>query len=584
MASTPGNSSSNQNQNDSGQVDGFRYIGPEAHNTFLYLQKSKRGKKKDDQWSPSIFQLIPPEDNYSNLAKSDLYKNIRRAGGSNYPGRELDRDIPGVMRILNEDYFVENEEEDMVIPLDTYSSAFIYRCIANKNKGLPLPHPWKYLIPHATSKYGSKYDARKILTEEMDWDDIDPLVFPPNHERITARQWIEELRRIKAELDKEEAEAIGDGSQDEHSPGDQNGTASTTNTSDDVEDADKEGEESSRNNQPVASTSRGTSHSSRKWHSCRKRLKVLSESESDGDDMFEAVYVAKRKGIRIAAVRQNSTRNAQDSPRSEKVDPAAVYSKLNRKKIAHEKATTCAELTSPMQFRNGNDETAAAPVPAGEDESAQRSNKTPAQTPPSKSTPTPSRENGESPLRPAATSSSASASKPPAPLPTNRVVAVAGPDRNRNNRHVPKRQPSPAGDNGWVNCDRSSSDESVHFSENEDGDGDEEVDVKPRLAPLWTRYYTIEEGQRLLDLIIKHEAYRYVNGNKFWQLVQKSNKFNGRTFQSMRNHFLKTVLYKLCSAKTKSVYKISPEDLKKLKKGVYSQDQKHSKICPDYKI
>jgi len=76
---------------------------------------------------------------------------MKAAGGSIHRGDEKEggsddaTDVPGVIRIMNEDYFMEHEDEDCLIPLDTYCSAFVYRCIGNGNKGLPMPHPWKYL-------------------------------------------------------------------------------------------------------------------------------------------------------------------------------------------------------------------------------------------------------------------------------------------------------------------------------------------------------------------------------------------------------------------------------------------------------
>jgi len=54
-------------------------------------------------------------------------------------------------------------------------------------------------IPNNTSKY-LPYDAFTTIRQKMGWKNLHKLHFIPNDRRITARQWIEDLRRQKAAL------------------------------------------------------------------------------------------------------------------------------------------------------------------------------------------------------------------------------------------------------------------------------------------------------------------------------------------------------------------------------------------------
>jgi len=100
---------------------------------------------------------------------------------------------------------------------------------------------------------------------------------------------------------------------------------------------------------------------------------------------------------------------------------------------------------------------------------------------------------------------------------------------------------------------------------------------------FYSRFYTTEEDQRLLDLICKHKAFRYVHGNKFWKLVEGSKKFESRTYQSLKNHFLKIIIPKVISKK-KHGYKLSSEDRIKLKKGFDNKNKKFFNVCPDIEL
>ncbi|CAL8117341.1 unnamed protein product [Orchesella dallaii] len=91
------------------------------------------------------FDLHPYHDE-TESNRSHSSGSVRElAGGTIYHSNDAESYVNGVVRILNADYYLEQEHEGVLVPLDTYSSTFIDRCILNKNRGFDLPHPWKYL-------------------------------------------------------------------------------------------------------------------------------------------------------------------------------------------------------------------------------------------------------------------------------------------------------------------------------------------------------------------------------------------------------------------------------------------------------
>jgi len=97
------------------------------------------------------------------------------------------------------------------------------------------------------------------------------------------------------------------------------------------------------------------------------------------------------------------------------------------------------------------------------------------------------------------------------------------------------------------------------------------------------RLYTIEEDQRLLNLICKHKAYNYVHGNKFWRLVEGSKKFESRTYVSLKNHFLRILMPKVI-LEMEYGYDISSEDRIKLIEGFDNKTNKFFNVCPDFEL
>ncbi|CAL8133129.1 unnamed protein product [Orchesella dallaii] len=600
-----------------------RFVSDSAKSTFKYL-------KKVEVSTPFAFQLIPPEDKEE---KSELFKKIRLAGGTIHPGVDVEAYVPG------------HENEDIRVPLDTYSSAFVYRCILNKNRGLPLPHPWKYLIPSGASIFGF-YDARKILREEMEWEDVGKLVFPPKDKRITAQQWLAELRRQQAKLQMTTAPPP---------PSDDSLPSQNLNLS----------------NGGDLNDSVGSSHNQRNSHRKRSREPEKDDNtkETEKTDNYRqqtiplknkdaaqpisspaSTFVAittSSNGIQVSPPATPSSSKAL-SPSQVKIQVQAVklgsstsppknpselrieFERAAPPKPKNQSSSTTTGSTSrivpPSPKKSKTDSTsrsnAMALTKGGNDTKSLRNKEKPPETettslsPSSKPHSSSAKLNGSvSASAPSSSASSStsgngreSSSPPKARL--GKVVAVAGP---KSRRYGPKPVPPPARDDGWVNCDdknESSDDESVHFSDKSSSslktrlgkvvavsgpkrrrnrnrrDSKVNVKPKPKLKPYLERLYSVEEGQRLLDLICHHNAYIYVHGLKFWKLVEGSKKFQDRTYQSLKDHFHKIVVRALTSKKTRdaSIFKIDPENLKKLKVGLQNKINKHHNMCPDFEI
>ncbi|CAL8133135.1 unnamed protein product [Orchesella dallaii] len=623
-----------------------RFVSDAAKNTFKYVKKVQLEADEigdENRWTPFAFQLIPPEDNHRNVEKSELFKKIRMAGGTIHPGADVEAYVPGVIRILNEDYYVEHENEDIRVPLDTYSSAFVYRCILNKNRGLPLPHPWKYLIPSDASNFGF-YDARKILREEMEWEDVGKLVFPPKDKRITAQQWLAELRRQLAKLEMTTAAPPSEDSLPSQNLNLSNGTATTPTATATV--LEPEGSNLPSRSRPKSNDSVGSSHNQRNIQRKRSRepekddntketendrQKTIPLKKKDADQPISrsasaliATTTTSSNGIQVPPAATPSTSKAPSpvkihvkavklaSSISPPKNPSEPSSSTPPRRIEFVRATppkpnqssstttsppttTTSRIGPPSPKKSKTDSMAAKNDQHGNNLSSKEKsseNVTLSLPSSSKSHSSSAKLNGSVPASASSSSTSSSTSEngressSPPKARLGKVVAVAGP---KSRRYGPKPVPPPARDDGWVNCDdknESSDDESVHFSDNNGNGSDSEVDVKPKLKPFWARMYSVEEGQRLLDLICHHNAYAYVHGLKFWKLVERSRKFKDRTHQSLKNHFHKVVCQKLTSNRSRdsSTYKIDPENMKKLKRGLQNRINKHHNMCPDFEI
>ncbi|CAL8133131.1 unnamed protein product [Orchesella dallaii] len=553
-----------------------RFVSEAAKSTFEYLKKV-----------PFTFQLIPPEDSNMNVEKSELFKKIRLAGGTIHPGVDVEAYVPGVIRILNEDYYVEHEHEDIRVPLDTYSSAFVYRCILNKNRGLPLPHPWKYLIPKDASKFGF-YDARKILREEMEWDNVGKLVFPPKDKRITAQQWLAMVRRHQAKLQMATAPPPP-----EDSPPSQN----LKETENDRQQRNKDAAQpisspastfiatttSSNGIQvpPAAtpSTSKELSPSQLKIH---VKVVKLGSSTSPPKNPSELRIELERaaplksnqssstQGLSVISASHQSDRTSRSFESSLGRAEARIRIRTASITTGSPKAST-SRIVPPSPKKSKTDSASSSNATAltkgGKDAKSLRNKEKPPETETTSLTPSPKPHSSAAKLigsvSASAPSSSASSStsgngrESSSPIKTRshkcKVVAVSGPKSRRY---------------------RNGRDSKVNLK------------PKPKLKPYLDRLYSVEEGQRLLDLICHHNAYTYVHGLKFWKLVEGSKKFPDRTHQSLKNHFHKVVVRKLTSKKIRDscTYKIDQENMKKLKRGLQNRTNKHHNMCPDFEI
>ena len=58
-------------------------------------------------------------------------------------------------------------------------------------------------------------------------------------------------------------------------------------------------------------------------------------------------------------------------------------------------------------------------------------------------------------------------------------------------------------------------------------------------------YYVQEEDERLLQFILRRGLERYVKGKSVWVMMERENALGNRTWQSLKERFLKAVMKKL---------------------------------------
>ena len=58
-------------------------------------------------------------------------------------------------------------------------------------------------------------------------------------------------------------------------------------------------------------------------------------------------------------------------------------------------------------------------------------------------------------------------------------------------------------------------------------------------------YYVPEEDERLLQFIIRKGLERYVKGKSVWVMMERENALGNRTWQSLKERFLKAIMKKL---------------------------------------
>ncbi|CAL8139627.1 unnamed protein product [Orchesella dallaii] len=97
------------------------------------------------------------------------------------------------------------------------------------------------------------------------------------------------------------------------------------------------------------------------------------------------------------------------------------------------------------------------------------------------------------------------------------------------------------------------------------------------------REYSREDGQRLLDAVCDFGAFRDIKGDKFWKEMENLLVVgHHRTFHSLKNHFLRTVLPSVL--KKKKVYVTSSTNLKNLKDGLFAISRSNRFPGPSYLV
>ncbi|CAL8093204.1 unnamed protein product [Orchesella dallaii] len=497
----------------------------EISNWTFKFQKTWEGGQK--RWHSFGFQLIPPEEeNDSNVPKSNLYKAIRYGGGTIYSGcsdPEIEEPVPYVIRVLNEEYFAHNEAEDCIIPPDTYSSAFIFKCIGNKKKNLPYPDSRKYIIPKATSWY-VPYDALKILRREMNWSDLHkrPRVCLPA--TFTARKWITELQKQKAKLDE-------------------------TN----------EGNLNQQQGSPVPDNEEVEQGQLREVKTLINKKQLLASSGTHC------------KAVVTNAVKRKSPTLAPGTlPKRAKVGEKIAIKSVQNSGYDKENTFNIDSDCSDQSSREDSSRRVLSDIQSGPGTSRYRM----------RSRLKPDRRITRSVLR------------------TNiKAKPVIGDSENCNGTSTQLESKSNTQEVSnsldstnttlrstkasdlYSDSDSYDSDQDAsEYSEAKSSNGIQQEVVQSPKTPVRGQKYSVREGQLILDVICDHNAFYFVRGIKFWKIFEESKLLKGRTHQSLKSHFIHTILPQV---KKRETYEISDFDLQKLNDILNSTSGKHATICPD---
>ncbi|KAJ9575973.1 hypothetical protein L9F63_007162, partial [Diploptera punctata] len=101
-------------------------------------------------------------------------------------------------------------------------------------------------------------------------------------------------------------------------------------------------------------------------------------------------------------------------------------------------------------------------------------------------------------------------------------------------------------------------------------DSSENVDISSDNSPknskinklkLGRRPYGESERRKIIEFIIKKNAYNQLTGNIFWQMMEANQICPGRTWQSLKEHFRKKVLPMI------EKYGLSEIEVRKFKSG-----------------
>ena len=95
---------------------------------------------------------------------------------------------------------------------------------------------------------------------------------------------------------------------------------------------------------------------------------------------------------------------------------------------------------------------------------------------------------------------------------------------------------------GWKDLNRLEDGEKVSDIEDDD-DMEESGPVKKKPVKAYAKMlYCKNEQQEIIDWIVKNEAYKSLKGNEIWKQMQEDNVGRGRTWQSLKEHFRKTLI------------------------------------------
>ena len=79
-------------------------------------------------------------------------------------------------------------------------------------------------------------------------------------------------------------------------------------------------------------------------------------------------------------------------------------------------------------------------------------------------------------------------------------------------------------------------------SDIEDDDNHSPINQKPNNFKSSRMPYSKNEQQEIVDWIVKNGAFSEVKGNQLWKRMEAENVGRGRTFQSLKEHFRKTII------------------------------------------
>lgn len=96
--------------------------------------------------------------------------------------------------ILDEKYYIQHPNQDCTLPLDTFSSLYIWDFIRARRNDLPLPSMRAYRLTN--TKYES-FDVNKILAQKIKWTDLVVKENIGSHSSQTAQEQVKRLKSRK---------------------------------------------------------------------------------------------------------------------------------------------------------------------------------------------------------------------------------------------------------------------------------------------------------------------------------------------------------------------------------------------------